>query len=328
MTDDGLTTRLAETIANIEERTDSELSAIIKETLVAVGTGLKIDDVNEQYRVIHKELDRRYQEQNLHHPNPFSNLWDFYDYWKENNLSTYAARRSYIRKLYDTKDDHDSFWEDVHPVIRDVAKSRFDSHHHADAVEASFKEINSRIKEIVRQRTGKILDGAALMNHAFSLKNPVIQFDDLETEDGQNIQNGLMQMFSGAMTAVRNPPAHSNIDIEPDEAKQYIQLASFLFSKFEDAINREEANSTSTKADGMTIGKGVYVRIKNADEHEKLIKLKELAISNPGEHSLVLVLGTDKKSAIRLPYTVSTKPSFVTKLTELLGAEENVVVKR
>lgn len=44
--------------------------------------------------------------------------------------------------------------------------------HYSDAVEASFKKINSRIKEEVRRRTGKVCDGADLINTAFSVENP------------------------------------------------------------------------------------------------------------------------------------------------------------
>ena len=32
-----------------------------------------------------------------------------------------------------------SFWDNIHPQINSVAKSRFDNSHYADAVEAAFK---------------------------------------------------------------------------------------------------------------------------------------------------------------------------------------------
>ena len=38
-----------------------------------------------------------------------------------------------------------SIWDNIHPQIISVAKSRFNDGHYADAVEAAFKEINVRV---------------------------------------------------------------------------------------------------------------------------------------------------------------------------------------
>lgn len=325
MHEQSLEAKLVETIANIEERTDSELIAIIKETLMSVGTGYPIDDVNEQYQLIYKVLDGRLSQQNVTHPNHFEDLWDFYTYWKDNGLDTYASRRTYVRKLYRESAGQESHWVGINPVIRDVARTRFESSHYADAVEASFKEINSRVKEEVRQLTGEVYDGAALMNKAFSPKQPIIILEDLETEDGRNVQQGYMQMYAGAMTAIRNPKAHSNIEIDLEEALPLIQLASLLFSKFEAATKRGRSSSEAKQPDDKN--KGVYVRIADPDNHEKLLKLKEIASRYSGGEPIILVLGSDKKSAIRLPFKVKVTKTFIEELVGTFG-QESVVVRK
>ena len=128
------------------------------------------------------------------------------------------------------------FWMDIHPKITAISKSRFETEHHADAVEAALKEINSCVKDIVRKKTGKELDGAPLMKTAFSPNNPIIVLDDLSTETGKNIQQGYMEIFAGAMTGIRNPKAHDNIHITENRAKHFIYLASLLMNKIDERI--------------------------------------------------------------------------------------------
>lgn len=327
MSEEGLNIKLAEVIANIEERTDSELVAALKDTLTSVGTGLRVDSVNDQYKTIYSELDDRLEKQGQRNPNKFDDLWEFVDYWKENGLATYASRRSYVRSIYRnaSASSPSDTWSNIHGVIQGVAKSRFDSGHYADAVEAAFKEINSRVKEVVRQRTGDTYDGAALMNYAFSVKKPVIILEDLETEDGRNIQNGYMQMFAGAMIAIRNPKAHSNVEIEREEAVPLIQLASLLFARFEAAVSRD-ANTEAKPA--RKDKRGVYVRIRDPNDTDKLLLLKQISHKYPGVDSIVLVLGSEKRSAIRLPFKVDASSSRLREeLIDSFGSD-SVVVKK
>lgn len=128
------------------------------------------------------------------------------------------------------------FWKDIHPKILEITKSRFDSEHYADAVESALKEINSSIKNLVKRKTGKELDGADLMHTAFSPKTPIIVLGDLSTETGKNIQKGYMEIFAGAMIGIRNPKAHDNIKINAIRAKHFIYLASLLMYKFDERI--------------------------------------------------------------------------------------------
>lgn len=327
MDDKSIEIKIAEVVANIEQRTDTELIAILKDVMVAVATGYPIDSLNEQYKSIYGELNRRFESQGIINPNDFEDLWAFHDHWSSEGLDTYASRRSFIRNIYKVQvsSGHlDGVWSNMHPVIVGVAKSRFDSGHFADAVEASFKEINSRIKEEVRQRTGKIYDGADLMNNAFSPKNPVIVLENLESEDGQNIQQGYMMMFAGAMIAIRNPKAHANEFIESDEAMPLIQLASHLFSKFDAAMQRDSANQEEGAEESSGSEHKVYVRMEDPNNHEKLLGLKNLSARYPGEIAIILVLGVGKKSAIRLPFGVSGAKEYINELKKLVG-DKNVI---
>lgn len=127
------------------------------------------------------------------------------------------------------------FWSMIHEGIIGVAKDKFEDGYYADAVRSAFTEINNRIKEILRDKTGEELDGASLMHNALSENNPIIVLDDLSSKTGRDIQKGYMQIFAGAMTGIRNPKAHGNINIDKERAIHFIFLASLLMNKLDEA---------------------------------------------------------------------------------------------
>ena len=65
----------------------------------------------------------------------------------------------------------------------------------------------------------------------------------------------------------------------------------------------------------------LYVHVKNPDDHENLLKLKQSFNSYPGSCEVVLVLGEDKKSAIRMPFTVEPHDDLTTTIGNLFGTE-------
>jgi len=128
------------------------------------------------------------------------------------------------------------FWNDIHHRITSIARNRFGNSHYADAAESALKEVNVYVKEIVKRKAGIEMDGADLMHKAFSPNSPIIVLGDLSTESGRNIQQGYMEIFAGAMTGIRNPKAHNNLDITPNRAKHFIYLASLLMQKIDERI--------------------------------------------------------------------------------------------
>ena len=129
-----------------------------------------------------------------------------------------------------------SLWDNIHPQIISIAKSRFDDGHYADAVEAAFKEVNARVKSIYKSRTSVEKDGAKLMQTAFSVQNPIIKLGDVSTETGTNVQQGYMEMFAGAMIGIRNPKAHNNQTITKADAIRKLHFASMLMYKIDNEL--------------------------------------------------------------------------------------------
>lgn len=131
---------------------------------------------------------------------------------------------------------NEGFWSYLHPMIYQVSGDKFNQGFYADAVESAMKEVNSRIKRIYRRYRGEEKDGQDLMRKTFSPSNPLLIFEDLDTERGKNVQEGYMQIFAGAIQGIRNPKAHENTYISREDAIKRLILASLLMEKVDEAI--------------------------------------------------------------------------------------------
>lgn len=70
----------------------------------------------------------------------------------------------------------------------------------------------------------------------------------------------------------------------------------------------------------------LYVRVTDPSDHGKLHSLKKLLNDYSGESEIILVLGGDKSSAMRLPFKIDPRPDLQLAISKLYGAE-HVVVK-
>ena len=70
----------------------------------------------------------------------------------------------------------------------------------------------------------------------------------------------------------------------------------------------------------------LFLHVKNPDDHDTLVTVKSACGKHPGVTDVVLVLGEEKKSAIRLPFRVDTNETLLSQLHECL-TEDCVVLK-
>jgi uncharacterized protein (TIGR02391 family) len=113
---------------------------------------------------------------------------------------------------------------DLHPVIEEAASNLYLDGHYANAIEDAVKALNN----LVRLRSGKLLDGSDLMKTVFSPKNPILGFNDLADQSDRDEQEGFMMMFAGAVAGLRNPRAHKLIQDDPERALEFIAFVSLL----------------------------------------------------------------------------------------------------
>lgn len=72
----------------------------IKEIMTLVSTGEKqIQEFNEEYQELWRLLNEVLLQNRIKNPNSFSDLWEFYEFWKK-KLPSYASRRAYVAGLY------------------------------------------------------------------------------------------------------------------------------------------------------------------------------------------------------------------------------------
>lgn len=72
--------------------------------------------------------------------------------------------------------------------------------------------------------------------------------------------------------------------------------------------------------------KKLFVHIKNPDDRDSLLLLKQTCSNFVGNIDIILVLGADKKSAIKLPFGVNGSVELIGELVKVLG-EDCVVLK-
>ena len=146
-------------------------------------------------------------------------------------LGTYTMLKVRVKKA--NKNDLNDIWQIMHPEIIHISKSRFESGFYADAVVSAFKEINVRVRELYKQKSGQDKDGASLMLSAFSVNNSVLEFKSSSEFSDNDIQEGYMHMFAGAMKAIRNPKSHENETISKEDALRKLAFASMLMYKLD-----------------------------------------------------------------------------------------------
>ena len=130
-------------------------------------------------------------------------------------------------------------WTYIHPLIQRSSKKLFEDGHFANAAEDAFIELNSRAKAIYKKlvpSTTTVPDGTDLMHKLFGSNPLLCPVCDTSTESGDNYQQGFHFMTAGAMSALRNPKAHSNDEVlTAEESMRRLMFASMLMYKLDEA---------------------------------------------------------------------------------------------
>ncbi len=164
---------------------------------------IKNDREYRLHRTVLKELDLEFSEspkEKEESKNPLKNIFDFLD---------------------------------IHPEIREVSEKRFFNKDYSVAIEKAFK----RVIKLVQKKSGEKIDGTSLMEKVFSVKNPILIFNELETQSDLDEQRGMMDLYRGCVECIRNVRFHE--EIEEDEEIMTLHLltfASLLIRKLDETI--------------------------------------------------------------------------------------------
>lgn len=90
-------------------------------------------------------------------------------------------------------------------------------------------------------------------------------------------------------------------------------------SKTNSAPTIEPSNVTYVPVEDAP--KKLFVHVKNPDDHELLLTLKKTLNEFPGDNEIILVLGADKKSALRLPFRIDANATLTERIGVIYGAD-------
>ena len=124
----------------------------------------------------------------------------------------------------------------LHPRIKEVAARLYRDGHYEEAVLNASKALIHMVKE----RADRFdLDGVDLMRQVFSVKDPVLAFNEPKDKSDQAEQEGMMHLYEGAVLAVRDPRAHSFLADSAERALEYIGLLSLLANRLQETTLRK-----------------------------------------------------------------------------------------
>ncbi len=122
----------------------------------------------------------------------------------------------------------------IHPEVLKYCKAELMQENYFHAVFEASKGLAQRI----RDKSGVDGDGAKLVDRVFSVNEPILAINTLQTETEKSEHKGFAALLKGCFAAVRNPLAH-----EPkimwdgeDDAVDYFTLISLLHRKLDDCV--------------------------------------------------------------------------------------------
>lgn len=123
----------------------------------------------------------------------------------------------------------------LHPQVFEYCKTELMQENYFHAVFEATKGLAQRIRDLANVEG----DGAALVDRVFSIRQPLLAFNSLQTDTEKSQHVGFATLLRGCFGAVRNPLAH-----EPkvlwdgeDDAADYLTLVSLLHRKLDDCVS-------------------------------------------------------------------------------------------
>jgi len=122
----------------------------------------------------------------------------------------------------------------LHPEVLKYCRTELMQNNYFHAVFEAAKGLAQRLRDL----SGVQLDGAALVDRAFSIERPMLVMSALQTETEKSEHKGFAALLKGCFAAVRNPLAHDPKILweGEDDAADYLSLISLLHRKLDDCV--------------------------------------------------------------------------------------------
>lgn len=185
-----------------------------------------------------------------------------------------------------------------------------------------FEQIGAKlIQDAVIRATGKV---TARDRDGNIVSDTKMIADEIQFVDDSELQNyqttGRKMTRPKASTGVQATRRSSNLQTRPVGGKTFTAPASTPMN------NKHTATSVSRPIPEEAVLHTLYVRVKDPDDQLALMSMKQICNDFPGTTDIILVLGEDKKSAIKMPFRVDGSDALIGRLVKILG-EDSVVIK-
>jgi uncharacterized protein (TIGR02391 family) len=126
----------------------------------------------------------------------------------------------------------------LHSTISAAAGALHRDGHYRQAVFDAFQAVEHRVQSL----TGRSESGRELMGKVFGGSAPQLDITRAMGRNAEDERGGFAQLFMGAMLGIRNPRGHgSAVQDSPEEAMEYLALASLLMRRLDIAEKRQQA---------------------------------------------------------------------------------------
>ena len=173
-------------------------------------------------------------------------------------------------------------------------------------------------------------------------ESEIIVFPDLYAQVGAKLEKDTVIRAGGKVNARdRDGNVSSEVKVIADEIMEVTdkELREYestgramktpkpktVTTKKVEAVKKPSKTTEAYRPESVPVRK-LFVHIEDPDDDKRLMNLKEICAKHPGTSDIVLVLGSENKSAIRLPFKVDDSEQLVKELADKLG-DDSVVVK-
>lgn len=197
-----------------------------------------------------------------------------------------------------------------------------------------YTEVGDKIQvDSVLKISGKIsaMDKEGNMkSDAQLIADSISVITDEELESYESTGRRMDEVKAGSKPQPKNNMMSQKVDTKKSSSNSSNQKKNFSRDNFNKPKTKtSNANSSPNRsAENYEAEKlqKIYVHIKNPNDHESLLSVKKLCGKFSGLSEIILVLGVENKSAIRMPFKVDVKSDLPKELVNLLG-EDCVVLK-
>ncbi len=138
----------------------------------------------------------------------------------------------------------------------------------------------------------------------------------VNTTDKDGKQTGEIKIIADTVTLVTN----DELDNYQKTGKKMAAPKQKKHQKTDDdSLTVEKPKTIYTPIEEKS--KKIYVHVHNPEDHEKLLELKRSFNEFPGTSEVILVLGKQKDSAMRMPFTADASEALARRVGELYGAD-------